>query len=455
MNPHALIGHQALNLARLPIPPLRRGPACSGRPITLPRRRGHPPGTVARRVSTSTTPSPLLRGYRVAEIGVWVAGPSAGGILADWGADVVKVEPPAGDPFRGLFRSLGYDPDLPAAPFALDNRGKRSVVLDLRDAEAREALERLLAESDVFLSNLRPDALARLDLDPESLTARHPRIVYASVTGYGLTGPDRDRPGYDVGAFWARTGIARQLVPPDLPPPGIRGGLGDHVTGMTAVAGILAALLERERTNKGRIVEISLHRTGLYCLGWDLGIQLSLGKVAPASPRHRNPTPLVNSYQAGDGAWFFLIGLEADRHWPGVCRAAGLAELIDDERFGNASNRIRNREALIAIFDETFATRPLSDWAERFDAEDVWWSPVLAPADVVDDPQAHAAGAFVDVDDGKGGTFRAVATPIHFHGDPLERTGPVPQLGEHTAEVLAELGYDDAGIARLTSPNSG
>lgn len=387
---------------------------------------------------------------KVVEIGVWVAGPSAGGVLADWGADVVKVEPPAGDPFRHIFASVGYTAEMPNPPFALDNRGKRSVVVDLRADEGRDVVERLLGGADVFVTNLRPDALERLGLDPAAVSARHPRLVYASVSGYGLSGPDRDRAGYDVGAFWARTGIARQLAPPDQPPPGIRGGLGDHVTGMAAIAGILAALLERGRTGRGRVVETSLLRTGMWVLGWDLGIQLVMGKVAPAANRDDSYTPLVNCYRAGDDRWFFLIGLEADRHWPGVARALGRAELVDDERFTSAQDRMANRGALIALFDEVFATRPLAEWTERFDAEVVWWAPVQTPAEVVADPQADAAGAFVEVDGGDGHpSFRAVNNPVDFWGDPLAATGPVPGLGAHTEEVLRGAGYADDDLARL------
>jgi crotonobetainyl-CoA:carnitine CoA-transferase CaiB-like acyl-CoA transferase len=390
----------------------------------------------------------MLEGYRVVELAAWVAGPAAGGILADWGADVVKVEPPAGDPQRRIFGALGIDVAT-VPPFELDNRGKRSVVLDLRTAAGAEAMQRLLATADVFVTNLRPDALERLGLDHGTLLERYPSLVYASVTGYGLDGPDRDRPGYDVGVFWARSSMAQSLVPHGELPPGIRSGLGDHVTAMTMVAGINAALLKRERTGHGGLVATSLLRTGMYCMGWDIGIHLRFGRLQSTRPRTRQPAPLVNCYRAGDGRGFWLLGLEQDRHWPGLLAALDRPDLGADPRYGTASERARHCEALVAALDEEFDRLPLSAWAERFDAHDVWWAPINTVAQVIDDPQAIAAGAFVDMPlvDGEP-PYRAVATPVDFGEDALH-IGAVPGLGQHTAEVLGELGYSDSEIAHL------
>jgi crotonobetainyl-CoA:carnitine CoA-transferase CaiB-like acyl-CoA transferase len=382
-------------------------------------------------------------------MGLWVAGPAAAGILADWGAQVVKIEAPGGDPMRAFFQlATGSKVDR-NPPFDLDNRGKRSVVLDLRVPEAREAAYRLVEAADVFVTNLRPDALARLGFDAEGLTARCPRLVYASVTGYGRTGPERDRPGYDVGAFWARSGVAATLAPEGVAPPHIRGGFGDHVTAIATVAGILAALLERERSGRGRIVETSLLRTGAYCLGWDLGIQLVFGKIRAPVPRTEIETPLVNCYRAGCGRWFWLIGVEADRHFPGVARSIGREDLLADARFVSARERRRHCRELIAELDAAFAARPRAEWAERFDREGVWWSPVQSLDEVVNDQQAAAAGAFVDAPTRDGGTQRAVASPVEFVGVPTAPTRPVPQLGEHTEATLRAAGYDDAALARL------
>jgi crotonobetainyl-CoA:carnitine CoA-transferase CaiB-like acyl-CoA transferase len=392
----------------------------------------------------------LLQGTRVVEMGVWVAAPSAGGILADWGADVIKVEPPAGDPMRELFQSMAGMgiPDSP--PFDLDNRGKRSIVVETRTEEGRSLVRRLVKGADVFLTNLRPGALERMGLDPETLRRESPALVYASVSGYGLEGPERDRAAYDVGAFWARAGAAHQFASAGAEPPSMRGGFGDHIAGLATVSGILAALLERQSTGRGRLVETSLLRTGIYCLGWDFGIQLRFGKVARAAPRTEPQNPLLNSYRAGDGRWFWLICLEADRHWSNLVAVLEQPELGQDERFRTARARRKNGGELVKLLDQAFAEHSLEDWAIRFERHDLWWSPVRTPEEVVADPQALASEAFVEVPSLDGsGVHRAVATPVRFdRTDPIPKAPP-PRLGEHRTEVLREAGFSDAEIAAL------
>jgi crotonobetainyl-CoA:carnitine CoA-transferase CaiB-like acyl-CoA transferase len=268
--------------------------------------------------------------------------------------------------------------------------------------------------------------------------------VYATVTGYGREGPETWRAGYDVGAFWARSGLAALAVPPDDPQPQFRGGVGDHVTAITTLAGILAALRQRDLTGQGRVVETSLLRTGIYCLGWDLGIQLRLGKLGPTLPRTEQSNPMINVYRAADGKWFWLLGVEADRMWPKLLRSIDREKWADDDRFRTARDRRHHAEELIGDLDELFASRVRDDWTAVFDQHDVWWAPVNTAEDVVADPQAIAAGAFVDVPGGIGsGEHRAVASPVRFPGSgdgEARPRGPVPGLGEHTDEVLRELG---------------
>jgi len=380
-----------------------------------------------------------LAGYRIIELAAWVAGPSAAGLLADWGADVIKVEPPAGDPQRRVFGAVGIREQIGVPPFEVDNRGKRSVVLDLRQPESREQMERLLATADVFLTNVRPDALDRLGMDHEHVLERHPRLVYASLTGYGLDGPDRDRAGYDVGAFWARSGMAHSFVPPGDLPPAIRSGVGDHVTGITMASGVLAKLLERERTGVGGLVATSLLRAGMYAMAWDIGIQLRFDRRESTRPREKSKAALLNCYRTADGRSFWLLLLEADRHWPKLLAALGREDLADDERFESARARHVNSEELIAALDQAFARVPYAELTAAFDAHDVWWAPINSIPDVIADPQANAAGAFVDMTPRDGEPpFRAVNGPVDFGGYTF-RPGPVPLLGEHTDEVLTEL----------------
>ena len=386
-----------------------------------------------------------LDGYRVVELGMWVAAPAAAALLADWGADVVKVESPGGDPNRYTLKHVGQDVEG-APPFETDNRGKRGVVLDLRTDEGRAALGGLLERADAFVTNLRPGALERLALDPDSLRERYPRLVIGTLTGYGWTGPERDRAGYDVSAFWARPGIAAMLNPAGEPPPGIRPGLGDRAAAVNLVAGVLAALLQRERTGEGAVVDVCLLRSGTYAIGNDLALQNHFGKRGRTRPRTEHESPLYNCYQTRDERWFWLVALEGDRHWPGLLRALDREDLGADERFATNRDRRGHVRELIAELDAEFAGRTLADWAERFDAEGVWWAPVQTLAEVVADPQAEAIGAFVRQPGmGDAPPLRTVAGPVHFWGvDGRPRSG-APVLGQHTAEVLRELAEPDTG----------
>lgn len=388
-----------------------------------------------------------LEGIRVVEMGVWVAGPSCAAILADWGAEVVKLEPPEGDPFRGLGAAFGA---VMNPPFELDNRGKRSVAVNVETAEGRAIAEALVDRADVFVTNMRPRALERLGMDYDRLSARNPGLIYCQVTGYGPDSPEANRAAYDVGAFWSRAGVVAGLTPEGAEPPLQRGGMGDHMTGANAAGAVAAALYARTRTGKGQRVSVSLTRIGVYMMGWDTNTQLR-AKLPPTPPHDRRhaPNPLINPYRDASGRWFYLLLLQGDRHWPDLLRALGNPpELAEDPRFQDIPGRRDHAPALVAALDRILATKTLAEWGPIFDANDVWWAPILNVAEVTQDPVVRAAGAFVEVES-PDGPVEQVNTPADFSATPARPRGWVPELGQHTEEVLLELGYDWEQIAAL------
>jgi len=396
-------------------------------------------------------PTGPLAGVRVVELGVWVAGPAAGGILADWGADVIKIEPPSGDPARTFQRMLGGD--LPSNPvFELDNRSKRSVVADLATEPGRALARDLVERADVFLTNIRVPALRRAGLDPDELRARCPRLIYAVVTGYGMTGPDADRPAYDIAAYWARSGVAASLTPPGGDLPFQRGGMGDHSVAMTAAAMVSAALYARERTGKGDLVSTSLLRQGAYTIGFDVNVALMWGTGIRVGTRTTMGNPTVNNYTAGDGRRFWIVGLEGGRHWPPLARVVGHPEWLEDERFATPAARAQHAATLIGLLDQAFAARPLAEWAAIFETEpEFFWSPVQSVEELLADEQFRASGGLVEVPDDEA-SQTMLATPADFREHPWAPRFRAPELGEHTASVLAELGRSEG---EMSGPGDG
>lgn len=391
----------------------------------------------------------LLEGIRVVEMGLWVAGPAAAGILADWGAEVVKLEMPKGDPMRKLFGALSGSKEERCPPFDLYNRGKKSIALDTNHAEGLALVHRLVATADVFITNMRPQFLQRAGLDHETLLARHPRLIYASLTAYGLEGPDRDAPGYDMAAFSGRSGVVDRATPPGETPPILPGGIGDNVTAMSLVSGIAAALFHRERTGQGQLVATSLLRTGIYSIGMDVSTRLGLGRIAPVPPRTKPQNPLMNLYRAGDGKWFWLVGAESERHWPGIVNALGDASLLSDERYTTPRDRRRNASALVAAIDALAATRTRAQWGAIFAQHGVWWAPVNSVDDLIEDPQARAAGAFVRVPAAEGAAVDGVATPVDFGAAPTGPSAAPPKVGADADALLGDLGVGPDELARL------
>ncbi len=390
----------------------------------------------------------LLQGLKVVEFASYIAAPGAAGVLADWGAEVIKVERPEGDPMRQVFgdakSALSGNPT-----FGLDNRGKRAAVLDISKPEGREALTRLATGADIFLTNVRPASLKRAGLDDETLRALNPRLIYAVVTGYGLEGPDAGKPGFDVTAFWSRAGVAHMHAPKGTDPFILRTGVGDHMTSLATVSAILAAVYEREKTGVGRLVQTSLLATGVYAVSSDLAVQLAFGKLASNRPRSAPFDPVANFYKSRDGQWFVVNPRGASKDWQLLSAACDRSDLPDDERFLTGRLRKDNSAALVAELDQAFSALDFAEIARRLDEVDLVWAPVQTPAQVAADPQVAAAGALLEVEDGQGGTYRSPAAPARFPGADAMVRPAAPDLGQHTREVLAEAGYSGAEIEAM------
>ena len=387
----------------------------------------------------------LLKGLKVVDFSAYIAGPGAAGMLCDWGADVIKVERPEGDNMRHIFADLAND--IGANPtFEFDNRGKRGIVLDITKPAARDALAKLAAEADVFLTNVRPVSLKRYGLDDATLRAANPRLVYTVITGYGLEGPDAHLPGFDVTAFWARSGIGYMTAPKGAEPFMRTSGMGDHTTSLATVSAILAALYERERTGEGRVVQTSLLASGVYLMGSDMSVQLKMGRLASVRSRDNPINAVANHYRSSDGRWFVHNPRGSSGGWEKFAEAAGREDLVTDARFATGKLRRQNARELAVELDAGFAALTFEEIARRLDAADLVWAPFQTPGDVAADPQADAAGCFVPVDDGHGGTYRSPAPPAVFPGLERETRPRAPRLGEHTRDVLMGLGYGAAEI---------
>jgi crotonobetainyl-CoA:carnitine CoA-transferase CaiB-like acyl-CoA transferase len=393
-----------------------------------------------------------LDGVKVVELAIWAAAPAGGGIMADWGAEVIKVEDPdGGDPFRG-FLSMGVGAATSSAingSFDSDNRNKKSIAVDIRTAGGREIVYRLVEQADVFLTNFRPAAIERYGMSYALLKARNPRLIYVWVTGYGPVGPEKDRAAYDYAGFWARSGIMATIGEPDAPPPGQRPGMGDHTTSIAVAAATSAALFARERTGVGQEVQLSLFRTGMWVDSMDLQTALLSRQDIPRLSRKAVGNPLFNAYRAKDGKWLYLVMLQSDRHWPIFCQAIGREDLRRDPRFVDAAARREGGQALVAILDTVLETKTRAEWAAVFDAAGIFWGPVQTAEDVIHDPQARANGAFVSIDHPSGQTIEMVATPVDFGETPAETRHAAPELGQHTEEVLLAAGYTWEDLARL------
>src|SRR5215472_10603818 len=329
----------------------------------------------AGRVMRSTTRRPegrnpetqaphLLEGITVLDTASWVAGPAAATLMADFGAEVIKIEPPGGDSYRDFVNAAGMPTSDVNYPWLLSSRNKKSVVLDLATEDGREVLLSLVRGADVLVSNYTTARARRLRLTWEELAAVNPRLVFASITGYGNTGADADKLGFDINAWWARSGLMDLVRSVDALPSGSMPGMGDHPTAMALLAGIMMALFRRERTGRGGRVSTSLLANGAWANGIMIQAILCGATFQPKRPRDRARNPLGNLYQSRDGRWFLLTIMREEREWPRLARGIGRPELLDDPRFATSAARRQHSAALIAILDEVFAEKDWEEWRQ-------------------------------------------------------------------------------------------
>jgi len=393
--------------------------------------------------------SNIFSGLKVVDFASFIAGPAAATILSDFGAEVIKVEPPgAGDPYRYLTQIPPNPVSEVNYAWQLTNRNKRSLALNLKAPEAKDIVERLVRWADVVIVNFPPRVKAGLGLNYEALAPLNPRLIYADITGYGSRGPEAESPGFDITAYWARSGLMEVThdagSPPTLPIPGI----GDHATATTLYAAIVTGLLAREKTGKGTHVSTSLVANGIWAAGVWVEGALNGARFFPQHDRKAPPNALLNPYQTLDNRWVVIIAAQP-REWDGFIRAAGLPQLAADPRFDDPHKRLQNSAALVEILDPVFAGQPLAYWKQVLSAGRVIFGVVQNAKDIISDPQLEANEIVVPLEGAADPKQRTVSSPIEIVGFPKVAPSLAPQVGEHSHEVLKSLDFSAEAIARL------
>jgi crotonobetainyl-CoA:carnitine CoA-transferase CaiB-like acyl-CoA transferase len=381
-----------------------------------------------------------------------MAAPAATAMLADLGADVVKVEPMRGDPVRGVIRQPVMPDGVPQldAPFQLDNRGKRGIAVALDRPEGQELVRQLVDRSDVFLNNLLGRRQQKFGLDADTLLARNPKLVHGTLTGYGLEGPDAARPGFDITAFFGRGGITHSITEPGSHAPRARPAQGDHAAALAMLAAVLTGLRLVEQTGEGQVIDVNLLATAAWTMATDLSSTLVDGQDPPMLGRRHRRHALQDSFRCSDDRWILLF-MPEPHWWPRFCEAVGRPEWVADHRFETVETRREHMPAVTELMDELFAGRTLSQWGQVFDEAGFTWAPAATVAEVAADPHADAVGTFPELQHPTAGAFRTVAMPMRLRGQDIGPRGPAPDLGQHTREVLVEAGLTPEQVSALAA----
>jgi formyl-CoA transferase len=389
----------------------------------------------------------IFSGLKVVDLASFIAGPSAAVILSDFGADVIKVEPPTGDPWRHGHQVPPQPQSKDPYPWHLANRNKRGLTLDLKSPSAQQVLEKLVKWADVFIVNTPHPARMRLKLDYEHVAQWNPRLIYADITGFGEKGPDADLPGFDITSYWARSGLLSLTRDAGAPPTWPVGGSGDNATAVGLYSAIATALYRRERTGKGAQVTTSLLAEGVWAASVSIQAALSGAKFFGLHDRKNPANAALNVYRAADGVWFVLI-VTSDK-LAAVAKAIGRPDLLTDPRFSDPTKLVANMSQLTAIFDEVFGAQPMAHWYEVFSGLHVTFGAVRGPEEVINDPQLRANEIVVPLEGVGGKLTSTISSPVQVRGVSKVSARRGPGLGEHNEEILKELGFDANAIKGL------
>jgi crotonobetainyl-CoA:carnitine CoA-transferase CaiB-like acyl-CoA transferase len=389
-----------------------------------------------------------LAGIKVLEVASWLAAPSCAALMADMGAEVIKVEPPEGDTYRNLYTALLGD-DFVHPCYQFDNRGKRGICINLEDSSGRDALSKLISQCDVFITNLTQPRLERYRLLASDIHALSPTAIYAVLSGFGTEGADSDRQAFDQTAFWARSGAMSVFGDRDDGPLISRGGYGDRITGLNLLSAILAALRIKDQTGEGQRVEVTLQRTGVWAMASDVTNAL-FERAQPIKTSHREPAnPIWNFYKTKDGRYLALIMPMALPYWGKFCTMMNRADWATDDRFATLPGMAEHGPSIVPDIEAAFASEDISVWREKLDASGLIWEPVSELPEVVEDPALRERGAFSVVVHERGGAMEIVSAPFDIRDADIEVRGPAPDRGEHTRVVFREAGMSDEDIETL------